>query len=58
MKQLSWSIVFVDSNKKDERIAVLKDKKTFKALTDDDTDVLQKSLIDRSEFAATYKSDY
>ena len=71
MKQLSRSVVFVDTNKKDERIAVLKDSKSLTDLPDDDTNVFQKSLIDRyqhrplqlqsmclAEFAATYTTDY
>ena len=49
MKQLSRSVVFVDTNPKPERIAVLKDKNSLKDLNDDDTDVFQKSLIDRYE---------
>ena len=71
MKQLSRSVVFVDTNPKSERIAVLKDKKTLDQLPDDDTNVFQKSLIDRyqyrprqiqsmclAEFAATYVTNY
>ena len=71
MKQLSRSVVFVDTNPKKERIAVLKDKSTLDQLDDDDTNVFQKSLIDRhqhrptqlqsmclAEFAATYVTNY
>ena len=71
MKQLSRSVVFVDTNPKSERIAVLKDKNTLDQLHDDDTNVFQKSLIDRyqhrprelqsmclAEFAATYVTNY
>ena len=71
MKQLSRSVVFVDTNPKNERIAVLKDKKTLDQLPDDDTNIFQKSLIDRyqhrprrlqsmclAEFAATYVTNY
>ena len=71
MKQLSRSVVFVDTNPKNERIAVLKDKDTLDQLHDDDTNVFQKSLIDRyqhrprevqsmclAEFAATYVTNY
>ena len=47
MKHLSRSVVFTNTNPKDERIAVLKDKKSLEELTDNDTDVFQKSLIDR-----------
>ena len=47
MKQLSRSVVFVDTNPKNERIAVLKDKSTLDQLDEDDTNVFQKSLIDR-----------
>ena len=70
MKQLSRSVVFVDTNPKSERIAVLKDKVMLSQL-DDDTDVFQKSLIDRyqnrpqklqsmclAEFAATFVTNY
>ena len=71
MKQLSRSVVFVDTSRKDERIALLKDSKALKDLPDDDTNVFQKSLIDRyqhrpqhlqsmclTEFAAIYTTDY
>ena len=70
MKQLSRSVVFVDTNPKSERIAVLKDKTSLE-LDDEDTNVFQKSLIDRyqhrprqiqsmcpAEFAATYVTNY
>ena len=66
MKQLSRSVVFVDTNPKNERIAVLKDNASLTQLEDNDTNVFQKSLIDRyqhrpqqlssmclAEFAAT-----
>ena len=49
MKQLSRSVVFVDTNPKHERIAVLKNNNALKDLDDDDTNVFQKSLIDRYE---------
>ena len=65
-KQLSRSIVHVNINCKSERIAVLKDKISLSKLDDEDTNVFQKSLIDRyihrpqklqsiclAEFAAT-----
>ena len=68
MKQLSRSVVFVDTN---ERIAVLKDNASLSQLEDNDTNVFQKSLIDRyqhrpqelssmclAEFAATYVVNY
>ena len=71
MKQLRQSVVFVDTNIKSERIAVLKDSKSLKDLADDDTNVFQKSLIDRyvhrprtlqsmclAECAATYSTQY
>ena len=71
MKQLSRSVVYVDTNPKHERIAVLKDKTTLDQLDNDDTNVFQKSLIDRyqhrpnvlcsmslAEFAATYVTNY
>ena len=47
MKQLSRSVVFVDTNPKNERIAVLKNIQELEQLEDDDVDVFQKSLIDR-----------
>ena len=71
MKQLSRSVVFVDTNPKSERIAVLKDSASLSQLEDTDTNVFQKSLIDRyhhrpqslnsmclAEFAATYTVNY
>ena len=47
MKQLSRSVVFVNTNPKHERIAVLKSHDSLSQLDDDDTNVFQKSLIDR-----------
>ena len=71
MKQLSRSVVFVDTNPKNERIAVLKDNVSLSKLDNEDTNVFQKSLIDRyqhrpqelismclAEFAATYVIKY
>ena len=71
MKQLSRSVVYVDTNPKHERIAVLKDSNLLKDLDDADTNVFQKSLIDRyehrplelqsmclAEFAATFVTKY
>ena len=71
MKQLSRSVVFVDTNPKNDRIAVLKDNASLTQLEDNDTNVFQKSLIDRyqhrpqqlssmclAEFAATYVVKY
>ena len=71
MKHLSRSVVFVDTNPKNERIAVLKDNASLSQLAEDDTNVFQKSLIDRyqhrpqslssmclAEFAATYVVKY
>ena len=71
MKQLSRSVVFVNTNPKHERIAVLKSHDSLSQLNDDDTNVFQKSLIDRyqhrpqqlnsmclAEFAATYVTNY
>ena len=62
--------MFIDTNPKSERIAVLKNKEMLSQLEDDDTDVFQKSLIDRyqhrpqhlqsmclDEFAATYATN-
>ena len=67
MKQLSRSVVFVDTNPKNKRIAVLKNSQALEQLDDGNVDVFQKSLIDRyqlrpqdiqsmclAEFAATY----
>ena len=47
MKQLSRSVEFVNTNPKNERIAVLKNNDSLSELNDDDTNVFQKSLIDR-----------
>ncbi len=71
MKLLSRSVVFVDTNTKNNRIAVLENNDALKDLDDDDTNVFQKSLIDRyehrphelqsmclAEFAATYVTKY
>ena len=71
MKILSRSVVFVDTNPKNERIAVLKSPDSLSQLEDDDTNVFQKSLIDRyqhrpqslrdmclAEFAAMYVVNY
>ena len=71
MKQLSRSVVFVDTNPKNERIAVLKSNESLSQLDDSDTNVFQKSLIDRyqhrprelqsmclAEFAAKYVVKY
>jgi len=71
MKQLSRAVVFVDTNPKSERIAVLKDSVTLSQLEDDDSDVFQKSLVSRyihrpcnlqrlclAEFAATFVANY
>ena len=71
LKRLSRSVVFIDTHKKAERIAVLKDSSSLLDLDDDDTDVFKKSLIERyqhrpqslrsmclAEFAANYATDY
>ena len=71
MKQLSRSVVFVNTNPRNERIAVLKNNVSLSQLDDNDTNVFQKSLIDRyqhrpqhlssmclAEFAATYVVNY
>ena len=47
VKQLSRAVVFVDTNPKSERIAVLKDSVTLSQLEDDDSDVFQKSLVSK-----------
>ena len=69
MKQLSRSVVLVDTNPKHERIAVLKNTAAIEQLDDDD--VFQKILIDRYQhrphdldsmclvdFAANYVTSY
>ena len=71
MKHLSRSVVFVNTNPKNERIAVLKSNESLSQLDDSDTNVFQKSLIDRyqhrpqglqsmclAEFAAKYVVKY
>ena len=72
MKQLSRTVVFVDTNPKTNRIGVLKDLNAISQLDDDDdTNVFQKSLIDRyehrpntldqmcsAEFTANYVTSY
>ena len=71
MKQLSRSVVFVDTNPRNERIAVLKDNASLSELDENDTNVFLKNLIDRymhrpqylhsmclAEFAATYVVKY
>ena len=63
--------MFVNTNPKHERIAVLKNNDSLSQLDDDDTNVFQKSLIDRyqhrpqqlssmclAEFTATYVTNY
>ena len=70
-KQLSRSVVFVDTNSKCNRIGVLKDLNSLSQLDDDDQNVFQKSLLDRyehrphsldsmclAEFAANYVTSY
>ena len=49
MKQLSRSVVFVDTNPKCNRIGVLKDFNAISQLDNDDKNVFQKSLLDRYE---------
>ena len=71
MKQLSRAVVFVDTNVKKDRIAVLKGRDAIDQLDGDDSDVFQKSLVDRyrhrpeqlqnmclAEFAASYSTCY
>ena len=63
--------MFIDTNPKNERIAVLKDSATLSQLDDDDTNVFQKNLVGRythrpqdlqsmslAEFAATFVFNY
>lgn len=47
MKQFSRSVVFVDINPKNERIALLKSHASLSQLDNHDTNVFKKSLIDR-----------
>ena len=71
MKRLSRTVIFVDTNPKHQRIAVLKRLDMLNRMEDDDTDVFQKSLVDRyqhrpsqigsmsfAEFAAKYVTRY
>ena len=71
MKQLSRTVLFVDTNPKHDRIAVLKDNESLSRLDDDDTNVFQKSLVERyqhrprhlqnmclAEFGATFAVVY
>ena len=71
LKRVSKSVVFIDTHKKDERIAVLKHSFSLCDLDDDDTDVFRRSLIERYqhrpqclrsmclvEFAANHATDY
>ena len=71
MKQLSRTVVFVDTNPKTNIIGILKDLNAISQLDDGDTNVFQKSLIDRyehrpntldqmclAEFAANYVTSY
>lgn len=71
MKQLSRAVIFVDTNTEKERIAVLKSPDLINHHDGDDTNVFQKSLIDRymhrpeelramclAEFAAKYCTSY
>ena len=71
MKQLSRAVVFVDTNVKKDRIAVLKGRDAIDQLDGEDSDVFQKSLVDRymhrpqqlkdmclAEFAASYSTCY
>ena len=68
MKQLSRSVVWVDTNPKNERIAVLKSTQELEQLDNDDVNVFQKSLIEHYQhrpqsiqsmcLAATYVTNY
>ena len=71
LKMLSRTVVFVNTNTKEFRIAQLKDDTSLLSLADDDTNVFLKSLIDRyqhrprslqsmclADFAANYSTDY
>ena len=68
MKHLSRAVVFTNTNEKNDHVAVLKNKKSLEL---DDTNVFQKSLVDRyirrpaslesicfAEFAANDTTDY
>ena len=71
MKQLSRAVIFVHTNPKEERIAVLKSPDVIEQLDEEDINVLRNSLVDRymhrpqqlrnmclAEFAATYCTAY
>ena len=47
LKQLSRVNVYIDTNTKNDRVAVLKPKEALDDLHEDDTDVFQKRFIDR-----------
>ena len=71
VKKLSREVVFINTNDKKERIAVLKIPEQIRTLDEDDIDAFQKTLIDRyqhrpvqisdtclAEFTATYSTEY
>ena len=71
LKQLSHVNVYINTNSKSERVTVLKTKEVLDNMHKDNTDVFQKSFIDRychrprivqsmclAEFAAAYNVDY
>ena len=71
MKRLSSAVVFVDTNTKKDRIAVLKGRDAIDQLDGEDTDVFKKSLVDiythrpeqlqnmcLAEFTASYSTCY
>ena len=47
MKQLSRSVVFLNTNTSDQRIGLLKPPQCLKAMDDNDENIFQKSLLDR-----------
>ena len=71
LKMLSRTVVFINTNTKEFRIAQLKEDTLLFSLADDDTNVFMKNLIDRyqhrpqslqsmclADFAANYVTDY
>ena len=53
MRQLSRSVVFINTNKKEERVGVVKRPSDLDKLDDDDESVFQNSIIDRYQHRPT-----
>ena len=71
MKRLSRTVVFVNTDARSDRVAVLKTKEQLFGRDDDDPDIFQTNMIDRyaarpnslenlclAEFAANYRTNY